>query len=302
MIKTAVIGANGFIGSHLWNAYRKGFPDTVGTCFSRPRTGLVPFDIRTPDLTRLDLQHRGYQAVLIAAANPLVTACERYPAETRSVNVDGMLNFMRQIASAGLQVIFLSSDYVFDGGRGQYADDAATQPHTEYGRQKQTVEQELPRITENHLILRLSKTFGIRKGDGTLLDEIVASWSRGDVVRAADDQIFSPTLVEDVVQATLQVQRLGWRGIVNVCSSESTSRYDVALRLLRALGLERELAGRLEKVRLHDLPNMSQRPLNTSMQPVRLQSLQDVAFTPLTDSIEVVAGNWRNEFPRNEGR
>lgn len=296
MIKTAVIGASGFIGRHLWNAYRRVDPDTVGTCFSRTQNGLIPFDLRTPNLAALDLSRQGYRSVLISAAKPNVGYCEQNPEESRAVNVDGMKTLIRQIADAGMQVVFLSSDYVFDGMSGSYPDDALTNPCTEYGRQKQAIEQELPRVTDNYLILRLSKTYGVIKGDGTLLDEIASTLARGGVIRAAFDQFFSPTLVADLVKAVLKIQQLGLRGVFNVCSPQIASRFEVAESVARALGIREVVGDRLQKVSLHDLPGMSNRPLNTSLLPERLISVVGTTFTPLDVSVARVAEQWRGEL------
>lgn len=163
MIKTAVIGASGFIGSHLCKSYRRVYPDAAGTTFSGTQPGLTYFDIRQTALDLLRLEETGHRAVLIASAKPNVEFCEREKEAARAVNVLGTIELIRQISRTSLQVIFLSSDYVFEGRAGQYDDNAETQPTTEYGRQKVQVEKELPSLTDNYLILRLSKSLAPTK-------------------------------------------------------------------------------------------------------------------------------------------
>ncbi len=193
--KTAIIGASGFIGRHLHAAYRRDFPDVVGTAFSAETGGgLVRFDIRRPDLSALRLKETGHGAVLIASAKPNIDFCERERDAAYDVNVRGTLTLARQAAQAGLQVIFFSTDYVFAGDTGLFDDDSPTNPTTEYGRQKVIVEKELPAITDNHLILRLSKIFGLEKGDRTLLDDIASTLAAGRVARVARDQFFPPRM------------------------------------------------------------------------------------------------------------
>ena len=289
VIKTAVIGASGFIGSHLCKSYRRAYPDAVGTTFSGTQPSLTYFDIRKTALDSLRLEETGHLAVLIASAKPNVEFCEREKEAAYAVNVLGTIELIRQISRTSLQVIFLSSDYVFEGRTGQYDDDAQTCPTTEYGRQKAQVEKELPALTDNYLILRLSKIFGTDKGDRTLLDDIACSLSSGRRVRVARDQIFCPTDVSDLVRAIQAIQSRDLRGVLNVCNPESCSRHSIARSLAGALRVDSTL---VESIGLHDIPAMAGRPLNTSMKCSRLSREAGASFQPLQASVEIVAKNW----------
>jgi dTDP-4-dehydrorhamnose reductase len=289
MVKTAIIGGSGFVGRHLLKRYRETYPDTVGTSFSSAGVDLRHFDIRNPDLAALNLREQGVDSVLIASAKPNIGYCEQQKDEAYAVNVDGMLALIRQTVALGLKPIFLSSDYVFDGGRGGFDDNAPTNPSTEYGRQKQAVENELPRITDNYLILRLSKIYGTQKGDGTLLGDIAKALVSGKEQRAATDQIFSPTHIADLVEAIVGVQSMGLTGTINICAPESPSRYDVALAMAQALGVSNST---ISPVKLHELPGMSGRPLNTSMKCTRLSCEVGAMFKPLDEGIASVAEQW----------
>ena len=289
MIKTAVVGASGYVGRRLLKAYREKHPDCVGTAFSRIQPGLTPFDIREPDLAALRLEETGHRALLIAAAQPSVHRCEEQKVATRDVNVKGTLELIRQAGRASLPVIFLSSDYVFSGP-GPHDDGAAASPATEYGRQKALVEKEIPALAERYLILRLSKIFGLEKGDGTLLDDLARSLSEGREVLAAEDQLFCPTLVDDLSAAILAIQERGLNGTLNVSGPEIWSRYRLATETARALRAD---AARIKRISLHDLPSMAGRPLDTSMTCSRLGKETEASFTPIGACIERVAARWR---------
>jgi dTDP-4-dehydrorhamnose reductase len=282
VIKTTIIGGSGFVGRHLFAKYRETYPDTIGTSFSRTGVGLKPFDLRQPNLRELLPAGDNGRAVLIASAKPNVGYCAQHPQESHAVNVQGTLELIHQTVQLGLQPIFLSSDYVFDGRTGAYEDDAPTNPGTEYGRQKQAVENEIPQITDNYLILRLSKIYGTVKGDGTLIDEFASSLIAGKEMRAATDQIFSPTHVDDLVNAIIAIQDKDLTGTINVCAPTAYSRYDIAVTVALALGLP---TSRITAVSLNDLPGMADRPLNTSMQNSRLTTEIGQTFTALPDHI-----------------
>lgn len=291
MIKTAVIGASGYVGCHLWASYRSRFPDCVGTAFSTDHPHMTRFDIREPDLAALRLEDAGHQAVLIASAKPNIAYCEQNKEAAYAVNVKGTLELARQIGRTRMQAIFLSSDYVFDGKAGPHDDDEPTRPSTEYGRQKAQVERELPSLATNYLVLRLSKIYGVHKSDRTLLDEIAAQLATGKEVRAARDQIFCPTFVGDLVRVIQQIQDHGLQGVVNTCNPERWSRCDIMLALAHAMHADRSL---VKPVSLYDIPAMVGRPLDTSMKSSRLERALQTRFVPLSDDIQRVAALWKS--------
>ena len=99
--------------------------------------------------------------VLCTAAVSNVELCEREPAAARAVNVDATLALAGAAREAGATFVFLSSEYVFDGEHGPYAEEAATSPINEYGRQKAEVEEPLPGITGgDYLVARVSCVYG----------------------------------------------------------------------------------------------------------------------------------------------
>lgn len=277
-----MIGASGFIGRYLLSSYRLAYPDCVGTGFRHASADLVELDLRRPDVSRLRLRQTGHQAVIVCAACPNIAYCQKEPEASRAVNVTGTLELVRQLD--GLPVLFLSSDYVFDGSRGGYTEDDIPCPNTEYGRQKAEVERALPQLTDQYLILRLSKTYGFRRGDGTLLDELASTLMHGGVVQAASDQVFSPTFVGDVVDAIQHLQAEGRRGLVNLAAPEPWSRFDIAKQLAVALGVPH----RVHRIRLADIPALAGRPLDTSLRSRRF----DYPYTPLQQGIDIVTKQW----------
>ncbi len=292
MIKTAVIGASGYIGNNLLQKYRETFPDCIGTGFSQVKHGLIPFDLRNPNCDSLNLEETRHQTVIIASAKPNIGWCESYPKESYELNVSGTLKLITQLAQRHIHVIFYSSDYVFDGKEGNYSDQAKPTPTTEYGRQKAEVEQEISNITDNYTIIRLSKIYGTAWKDNTLIDNLAADLLQGKKLKVATDQFFSPTHIDDVVAMTMYVQEQKIKGLVNLCHATIYSRQQIASKLADALKISSSL---LESVSLHSIPGMENRPLNTSLicSP-SLQKFQSALWT-IDEAIEYVASNWNQK-------
>ena len=291
MIKTAVIGASGFIGHHLINKYRLKYPDCVGTSFSNNKTNLLKFDIKNPNIEPLNLERSGHKAVIIAAFKSNIFYCENEPSKAHEVNVDGMLQLIKNLSQTSLKIIFLSSEYVFDGIQGKYNDDHPRNPRTVYGKHKKIIEDKIKNLTDNFLVLRLSKNYGLETGDKTILDEAANLLNQKKEVLAACDQYFNPTFVDDLVQSIINIQEKDLKGYINVCSPETWSRFEMQIQLAQIMNKDINL---IKKIKLYDIPEMKGRPLNTSMVCNRLNQDTQSVFISLKDAISRVANNYKN--------
>lgn len=315
--KTLILGATGFVGRHLLAAYRRVDPDTLGTTRRQTanhdglefldlaalrrrvapqlafqdREGLQFLDLAAPDLGPLRLRERGCRAAIITAAVAKVDVCERDPYTSRQVNVTGMLSVIEQLRAVDVLPIFCSSDYVFDGARQEgYPDDFPVGPNTEYGRHKAEVETALAQSGQPYLVLRLGRVFGTRKEDGTLLDEMAGRFAAGQSFRAAHDQIFAPIWIADLCRLVMEVQRRELRGVVNLCSPETWSRYDLACLVAEWM---RKSPNLVQRVSLDDVPGLVPRPKCTRLLPLRLIQEVSCEFTSVESCVEQLVEDYR---------
>lgn len=291
--KTAIIGATGILGRNFFLEYKKIHPDCIGTSRDRAREGLSYFDLSSPSVAPLKLAENGHQEALISAGISKMAICEQEKELTRKINVEGISALIRQLVNERIKPIFFSSDIVFDGLTGGYDDEALTQPLNEYAMQKAQIESFMKKIfkqNSNCLVVRLSKVFSLCKGDGTLLDEMASILKSGGHIRAAQDQVFCPTFVSDLVEVVKILQMKNATGIINVCSPEAWSRYDIALSLAHYMKIN---PNRIEKISLNDLNEPYARPKNTSMQIKKLERITDFKFTPMKQCIQKAADIWR---------
>ena len=114
------------------------------------------------------LEKSGYKDIIITSAKPNISFCEKNSLEAYKINVEGTLKLIKKLKNNVLKIIFLSSDYVFDGKKGNYNDTDKTDPNTVYGKHKKIIEDEIKKLTNNFLVLRLSKIYGLKKGDNTI--------------------------------------------------------------------------------------------------------------------------------------
>lgn len=286
---TAVFGATGFIGRHLLAELLRCRPETVGFVRSEGNE-LLSLDLSRPNITTVGLKQLGITHAVIAMAVSGIAACERDPAATRKVNVEGTVELARQLCQEGIKVVALSSDYVFDGIRGNYDETSPVGALNEYGRQKVEMEVGLAEVcSANVLILRLSKVFNLTRGSGTLLDEMAGRLIRGEQLSAAWDQFFCPTLVDDVVKVIRYLLTTDASGLMHLCAPTRTSRIDLARSIVSVFNLKSNL---VNSISLRNLQENFVRPLDTSMVCPRLASYIRYDFKDVRECIEELKSNY----------
>lgn len=229
-----VIGCNGFIGRHFCRAC----PQALGLDRSQ-------VDLTNP---QLPVSVEGYRYALIAGgvSNPRI--CEKDPVTSYRINVEGPLKLGKELLKKGVLPIFFSTDYVLN-------DHLELSPLNIYGQQKRELEREAEKL--DALVVRLSKVYGIEKGDGTLFDEMARELVLGKEIRAARDQVFAPVFVGDVVQRVLYLLERGVRGVVSVVGPHFGTRLEMATRLAKRLGAPQHL---VIEISLDDLKDGVCRP------------------------------------------
>jgi dTDP-4-dehydrorhamnose reductase len=230
-----IFGSKGFIGRHFARVY----PEALALDHSA-------FDISVDP--HFGFSTEGLQWALIAAgmSNPL--KCEENPAKSYRCNVEGPLLLGKELLKRGILPIFFSTDYVFN-------DDLQIQPLNTYGKQKAELEEKGERL--GALVIRLSKVYGVEKGDGTFFDQMAAQFICGQEIMAARDQIFAPIYIEDVLEQVMHLASQKARGVFQIAGPSFASRLEMALHLVEGLRMQREL---VKEISLDDLRDGIKRP------------------------------------------
>ena len=133
--------------------------------------------------------------------------------------------------------------------------------------------------------------YGLKKGDGTLLDEAANLLSKKKYISAALDQFFCPIFIDDLVKIIDVVQNNEIFGKLNVCSDEVWSRYNLILKLAEEMKINKDY---IKKINLHDFSNFNNRPLNTSMINKKLHKFINFKFFSMAEAVKKIAFNYEN--------
>jgi dTDP-4-dehydrorhamnose reductase len=172
----------------------------------------------------------------------------------------------------GLTPVYLSTDYVFDGSRGNRTEQEPTCPTTEYGRQKAEMEAWLQDRDEPSLIARSSKIVSAETGTHSVIGQLAVEFRSGKAVRAAEDQIFSPMHVNDTAKVLIELAEARETGLFNVAGEVPFSRYELS-RLLadEIVRVAPHVAPKLLRCRLAEIPFAETRPLNTTLSVAKMR-------------------------------
>lgn len=230
-MKVTIFGASGLLGKVLMREWRG---DEVAGLSSRDA------DIRDAGKVQEVLKEIRPAWVVLAAAYTDVDGCENNPAQAFSVNRDGAINVAQATREVGAKLIFLSSDYVFDGKKTTpYESDDARNPHSVYGRSKSEAETGLLQILPECCIARTSWLFGV--GGKCFPDTILKLASSRPALDVVNDQRGCPTYTVDLARGIIDLCRKDARGIVHVTNAGDCSWFEFAKEIVASAGLPTEV-------------------------------------------------------------
>ncbi len=191
----------------------------------------------------------------MAAAYTDVDGCESNRELAFSVNRDGAVNVAEAARQVGARVIFLSSDYVFDGKKtSPYEVDDQRNPQSVYGRSKAEAEVKLLEILPNCCIARTSWVFGV--GGKCFPDTILRLAANRPALDVVNDQRGCPTYTVDLSRAIIQLCRKNASGIVHVTNAGDCSWFEFAQEIVKRTGIATEV----RPVSTQQMPRPAPRP------------------------------------------
>lgn len=262
-----VLGGTGLVGGALLGALAKRGKEAVGT--STTASGFEKLDLRDAPASRALILKVGPGVIYHAAARPSVDECEEHPEETRAVNVAPMAGLAAAAAECGARLVFFSSDYVFSGEAGPYAEEDPTGPVNEYGRQKLQAEAALSASCCDWLALRTTVVFGPEPAGKNFVARLGRELAAGRRPRVPADQFGSPTYAPDLAEAAIQLAEHGEGGVVHLCGPDVVGRLELAREAARAYGLD---PGLIDGVPTAALGQKARRPLRAGMRTAKARA------------------------------
>ncbi|MCH8274753.1 MAG: dTDP-4-dehydrorhamnose reductase [Armatimonadetes bacterium] len=273
-LNVLLIGASGLLGTDVAEAAR-----------------VRGWTLETPGRDDLDLaDERSVLAYFLNCDADWILNCAAYTnvdgAETdldaaNMLNAAAPFSLARQARRLGSRFLQMSTDYVFDGKRGEpYTENDPTDPVNSYGKSKLQGEELVREEDPNALIVRSSWLFG--NGGRCFPKSIIMAAKKGNPLRVVDDQKGSPTYTRDLAEALIRLVEISAPGgVYHVVNSGEATWFEFAKECIEAAGIKVAIT----LIKTEDWPTAAPRPLNTVLDTTKFRSLGLDALPDWKDAV-----------------
>jgi len=249
-------------------------------------------DITDAAAVRAALARHRPALVVNAAAYTKVDLAETETEAAFRVNQQGAAIVAEACAEAGVPLIHISTDFVFDGAKtGSYVEDDPVAPLNVYGRSKAAGEQAVRAAAPRHVIIRSSWIYG--EFGHNFLKTMLRLAATRDELRVVADQHGSPTSTRDLADAILRIApRLiagedAW-GTYHFTASGTTSWHGFASRIVAAQAALTGRAPRVTAITAAEFPSPASRPANSRLDCARFERVFGFRGRPWTEETDAI--------------
>jgi len=276
-LKVLVTGANGLLGSKLVEALSTSyevFPtDNAQAVYSKS----MRMDIADANEVLEIFSEVRPDAVIHAAAETNVDKCETDRGLAWRVNAEGTRNISQACAKIEAKLIYMSTDYIFDGEKGLYTEYAQANPLNYYGLTKLKGEEFVRELCHDYVIARTSVLYGWHPRKLNFATWVIDSLKDGKRISVVNDHYNSPTLSDNLAEMIQRALKVHLSGVYHMAGGERISRYNFALKIAEMFDLDKAL---ISPMKVADLEAwIAKRPRDSSLCVDKIR--KEVGIEPL---------------------
>lgn len=278
-----VVGASGQVGTQVLRVLPSGsaIPTSQGT----EKPGWAALDLGTVSEAEADELVGRFEiaAVYCIGGMTHVDGCESRFELARRINCEGPAILAAAAAKRGARFVYFSTDYVFNGRNGPYAEDEPGDPIGAYGRSKWLGEQAVQEAHPETLVIRTTTVYGPDPNGRNFLYSLRKGLVGTKPFRVPADQISTPTYNLDLAVAVVALAESGAHGVFHVAGPDVVSRLEFARRAAAVLGLD---SANLSGVSTAELAQIAARPLQAGLLTGKLAAyLPEVRMRGIEDGV-----------------
>jgi len=207
--------------------------------------------------------------VVHAAAFTNVDKCEVEKEKAYDINVEGTKNVAMASNEIGAKIIYISTDYVFDGTKGLYEEKDKTNPISYYGLTKLEGEKAVQEICNDFIIARTSVIYGAHKKN--FATWVIKELREENQIKIITDQWVSPTLNVDLAEQILALIEKDEKGIFHTAGGERINRYDFVVEMARIFDFNEKL---IIPATSKEMNWIAKRPMDSSLNVSKISKIK----------------------------
>ncbi len=234
-MKVFILGASGLVGGNCQKHFTEMGWDAKGSYFSFETPGTVYYNTLEP-LHPGNFDVKAFQPDVIVHCGALtaVDYCETHEEESYQKTVQSTINVIALAKQCNAKMVYISTDYVFDGVHGPYREDDPVSPISVYARHKLEAEQMTLKELPNSLVLRVTNVYGNEVRGKNFIARIIDQCQKKQklTLKLPYDQYASPANAWDIARAMFVLLRDNKKGIYHIGGTDYLNRVELALRVL----------------------------------------------------------------------
>ena len=258
-----VTGSAGLIGHQVV----KDLSETheVFSCYnkSKPEFGIpTKMDLLNHEMISNVLSEKNPDIVIHLGAMTAVDLCDTQQDNALKINSQATEILAKECSKINSFMVYVSTDYVFNGNSGLYKENAVTNPLGFYGKSKLLGEKSIQNFSSNWCIARTSTPFGLHPTKKSFPIWVIENLQKQKQIDVLTDQFTSPTYVPSLSRMLIEISERHLTGIIHVAGASKISRYEMASLVSDKLGLDGKL---LREISINDIKWEAQRPKDSSL-------------------------------------
>lgn len=281
--KVLITGSGGFVGKNLYKILKEDF-DVFGVSKTKNEFVDEVFDISDEELFDKILNSFNPDVIVHLAAVSNVEKCETDIFLADKNNVLPVKKIVQWIGDKDIRLVYVSSDYVFDGVKGDFTEKDVENPIQYYGKTKLMGEKIVSSL-KSYVILRPTVIYGWDPDGMNFFMQLYRNQKAGKTMNVPADQISNPVSVLDFCALIKKILTNDIVGKFIATGNQKFSRYDFALNICNYMGWNKNL---ITSVNTELLNQIAKRPLNNSTINKFIVEKVDFKFNSLKESIETI--------------
>ena len=270
-LKVLVTGSAGLVGRQvvkdLSNSHQ------VFSCYneSKPEYGdSVKMDLKNREMISSILTEKKPDIVIHLGAMTGVDLCEKEKTSASEINTKATEIIAKECSKLNSFLVYVSTDYVFDGNLGMYKEDDVTNPLGFYGKSKLEGEKVVQNFSTNWCIARTSTPFGLHPTKKSFPMWVIENLQKQKQIDVLIDQFTSPTYIPNLSRMLIEISERRITGIIHTAGASKISRYQMASMISDKLNLDGTL---LKQISINKMKWVARRPKDSSLDVSRASSI-----------------------------